>query len=61
MAANPALKDGACAARIPVNGRSDHFLRVIFFARYKLPVIGADSYDDARAKVAEALKGAGNR
>lgn len=42
-----------------VKGRKDHFLRVIFFARYNLPVIGADSYDDARIKVAEALKGRG--
>ena len=40
-----------------INGRDDHFVRVIFFARYNLPVIGANSYDDARVKVAEALRG----
>ena len=44
-----------------VNGRRDHYLRVIFFARYKLPVVGADSYDDARIKAAEALRGTGDR
>ena len=44
-----------------VNGRNDHFLRVIFFARHKLPVIGADSYDDARVKTAEALRGGEGR
>ena len=44
-----------------IKGRNDHFLRVILFARYHLPVIGADSYDDARVKVAEALRGSGDR
>ena len=44
-----------------VNGRRDHYLRVIFFGKYKLPVIGADSYLDAQVKVAEALRGGGDR
>ena len=44
-----------------VNGRNDHFLRVIFFARFNLPAIGADSYDDACVKAAEALRGGGGR
>ena len=44
-----------------IKGRDDHHLRVIFFARYNLPVIGADSYDDAQVKVAEALRGNGDR
>lgn len=43
--------------RKKVDGRRDQALRVIFFARYNLPVIGADSYDDVRVKVAEALRG----
>ena len=47
--------------RKKVDDRRDQALRVIFLARYNLPVIGADSYDDVRVKVTDALKGRADR